>query len=718
MTKKYLQFSKVSLIAFLFMALASGSFAQKKQLTLKDAIMNRYYNLAPDYLWRLQWHPKGGFVYSERSKVVWSSLKGKEKTLLKLSTVNNLLKENDLDTLKYMPSVKWLKNNQIVFGTGKTKVLASADAKQMLNKIILPKKAKNVEYSISNNSYAYTIDNNLWFSNSNESKAITNETNKNIIFGTTVHRNEFGIHNGIFWSPKGGMIAFYRKDESMVADYPLVDYMQKPAQPTPVKYPMAGDASHHVTVGVYDINSGKTIYLKTGEPKDHFLTNISWSPDEKFILIQELNREQNHMKLNKYDVVSGERIATLFEEKSDKYVEPQHDLTFSKVDPEVFYYWARTDGYYHVYKYHISGRLIKQLTKGEWEVTDMIGFDAKERYLYVQATKESPIERHVYKVNTKSGKIEKLTSEAGTHSAKLSTDGKYLIDSFQSYSVPKKIDIISVSGKKVHNVLTSKDNASEYEFGENKIVEIPSTDGETTLYGRVILPANFDASKKYPVIVYVYGGPHSQLVSNTWHNSARWWQYYMAQKGYIAFTLDNRGTNNRGFKFESAIHRRLGVVETEDQMAGINYLKNLPYVDQDRIGVHGWSFGGFMTLNLMLRHPEVFKVGVAGGPVVDWSMYEVMYGERYMDMPQENAAGYKDSDMSNWVPKLKGRLMLIHGVQDATVVMQHSFKFVRECVKQGKQVDFFPYPTHKHNVRGKDRLHLMEKVSRYFEENL
>ena len=225
---------------------------------------------------------------------------------------------------------------------------------------------------------------------------------------------------------------------------------------------------------------------------------------------------------------------------------------------------------------------------------------------------------------------------------------------------------------------------------------------------------DFDPSKKYPVIIYVYGGPHSQLVSNNWHNDARWWQYYMAQQGYIAFTLDNQGTANRGAAFENIIHRQLGVQETEDQMQGLKYLKSLPYVDSERIGVHGWSYGGFMTLNLMLHHADDFKVGVAGGPVVDWHMYEIMYGERYMDHPEDNPKGYEQNTMTNHVDKLKGKLMLIHGVQDKTVVMQHSMKFLRECVKQNKPVDFYAYPTHPHNVRGIDRIHLMEKVSQYF----
>ena len=321
-------------------------------------------------------------------------------------------------------------------------------------------------------------------------------------------------------------------------------------------------------------------------------------------------------------------------------------------------------------------------------------------------------------MNVKSGKIEKLSSESGIHHGSLSVESSYLIDNWSATEVPHKSDIISAKGELLQNIQTSKDPLENYTLAENKLVTLKTADGKNDLFVRIIKPINFDPNKKYPVVVYVYGGPHSQLVNKGWHNSARWWQYYMASQGYIAFTLDNRGTNNRGRDFETAIHRQLGVLETEDQMQGIKYLKSLPFVDADRVGVHGWSYGGFMTLNLMLHHAETFKVGVAGGPVVDWDMYEIMYGERYMDMPQENPEGYENTDMRKHIPNLEGKLMLIHGVQDPTVVMQHSMKFVRECVEQNKQVDFFAYPTHPHNVRGKDRVHLMEKVSRYFIENL
>jgi dipeptidyl-peptidase-4 len=250
------------------------------------------------------------------------------------------------------------------------------------------------------------------------------------------------------------------------------------------------------------------------------------------------------------------------------------------------------------------------------------------------------------------------------------------------------------------------------------MVNLTADDGTTNLYGRLIKPTNYDPSKKYPVIVYVYGGPHTQLVTNSWLGGARLWEYYMAQKGYVMFTLDNRGSSNRGLEFENAIHRQLGVHELSDQLVGLNFLKSLPFVDSTRIGVHGWSYGGFMAISMMLKSDNRFKVGVAGGPVTDWSLYEVMYGERYMDAPEENPEGYSNANLKNYAKNLKGNLLLIHGDIDPTVVPQHSLNFIHECIKQGVQIDFFIYPRHEHNVRGRDRIHLMQKVTNYFDDYL
>jgi dipeptidyl-peptidase-4 len=703
-------------ILILLVLLPQFAFAQQKQMSLEDAVYGRYSYLQPEKLAGLTWQSDAVFSFVENETLWIQFVKSSEK-----KEVFNL---NELKTLigietDVFPTYSWLNEAEILFELKGNFILVNSTEKKVAYKITLPENAENAVFNATGKYVAFTKGDDLFVAFENgKITQLTTDGGNGIVNGQSVHRNEFGISNGIFVSLNGKQIAFYRKDESMVKDYPLVDFIGDEANLSPIKYPMAGKNSHHVKLGIYNIESGKTIFLKTGEPLDHYLTNVAWSPNEKNIYLAELNREQNHMLLNCYNVVSGEMVSTVFEENSDKYVEPLFPIQFSKVNTDEFYYLSRKDGWFHLYKYKTNGELIQQITKGEWEITKVLGFDAKEKNVFVEGTFESPLENHIYRVDVKSGKIDRLTSGSGIHHGILSLEAGYLIDNWSATEVPHKSDIISAKGELFQNIHSAKDPLENYALAENALVTLQTADGKNDLFGRIIKPKDFDPNKKYPVVVYVYGGPHSQEVNKGWHNSARWWQYYMASQGYIAFTLDNRGTNNRGRDFETAIHRQLGILETEDQMQGINYLKSLPFVDTERIGVHGWSYGGFMTLNLMLRHPGTFKGGVAGGPVVDWDMYEIMYGERYMDMPPENPEGYENTDMRNYIPNLEGRLMLIHGVQDPTVVMQHSMKFLRECVKQNKQVDFFAYPTHPHNVRGKDRVHLMEKVSRYFIENL
>ncbi len=708
--------SIVKKLIILFVLLGQLAVAQTKQMCLEDAIIGRYTYLRPQTTKGLAWRDAGSYTKTEGDSLLGIDAKsGKEKVVLTLTELKKITGKS----FQAFPRYSWLSAQEIELKGQTDFFVVDITQKQLKYHIELPPEAQNQEFSKEGRFAAYTQGDNLFVTDTDrKTTQITTDGGNGIVNGKSVHRNEFGISGGIFISPKGNYLAFYRKDETMVKDYPLVDFMAREAEYTPVRYPMAGMASHHVTLGVYNLKTRKTIFLKTSKPLDHYLTNVAWSPDEKNIYMAELNREQNHMQMNCYSVESGEKEKTLFEEKSTTYVEPLTPIRFSKVNPNEFYYRTRENGWFHIYKYNTDGKLIQQITKGHREINKVLGFDEKEKNIFVEGTLDDPLQSHIYKVEVKTGKITKLTSPEGIHYGMLSPGATYLIDRWTAPKVPAKIDLYATKGKLIRNLSTAEDPLKDYNLGENKIVKLKTNDGKYDLYGRLILPPDFDASKKYPVIVYVYGGPHSQLVRKSWKNQARWWQYYMASKGYIAFTLDNRGTLNRGRAFETAVHRHLGVLETKDQMQGIAYLESLPYVDAKRIGVHGWSYGGFMTLNLMLRHPEVFKVGVAGGPVVDWSMYEIMYGERYMDMPQENPEGYKDSNMLNHIDKLQGKLMLIHGVQDKTVVMQHSMKFLRECVKQNKAVDFFAYPTHPHNVRGKDRLHLMEKVSLYFIENL
>lgn len=693
--------------------------AQLKTLSLRDAIIGPYTTFRPASLKQLQWRPgTSSYVWlNGDSLMVQEASSDKPALLLSLQGLNNVLTKDEEPVIKSFPPITWAHPDVIrLFNDGEL-LEFNVRNKSIQRFHVLPENAVNTD--VSERGIAFTKGQDLFIQELNGNNIrVTHAEKEGVVFGQTVHRNEFGISKGTFWSSDGSLLAFYRKDESMVSFYPLVDVMQRVAKLKNIRYPMAGMASEQVNIGIYDLNSRKTVYLKTGEPVDQYLTNIAWSPDNAFVYVAVLNREQNHMKLNQYSAETGEFIQTLFEEKHPKYVEPLKPIRFLKKYPDHFIYESKRDGYNHVYLYDISGKMLRQLTKGKFDVTDVAGFDPKEQFMYFVSTMESPLERHIYKINMKSGKMQKLSTAPGTHSVKLSPDAKYFIDSWSSIKEPGIIYLSRSNGKTVRELLHAENPYNDVKLGEIEVSSVQETAEHPELFYRLIKPVDFDSTKKYPVIVYVYGGPHSQLVTNSWLGGSRMWQHYMANKGYIAFTLDNRGTSGRGFDFENSIHRQLGKLEVVDQMAGIDYLLSLPYVDKDRIGVHGWSYGGFMTLNLILKHSDIFKVGVAGGPVTDWKYYEVMYGERYMDMPDENPEGYKAADMKNYVDSLKGDLLIIHGAMDSTVVCQHSLTFIRACIKKGKQPDYFVYPTHPHNVRGWDRVHLMEKVSRYFDDHL
>ena len=562
---------------------------------------------------------------------------------------------------------------------------------------------------------AYTIQNNLFVNGI----AVTNEPD-GIVCGQSVHRNEFGISKGTYWSPAGNLLAFYRMDESSVTRYPLVDITTRVGKLNNVRYPMAGMTSHKVTVGIYNPETQKTIYLNAGDPTDRYFTNLSWAPDARSLYLIELNRDQNHARLCQYSAETGELMATLFEETHPKYVEPQHPIVFLPWDSNKFIYQSQRDGFNHLYLYDTNGKLIKQLTEGKWLVNDLLGFNTQRKEVVFNAI--DALGSANFAVNVNSGKrslpFSINTTTEGMHTGLLSASGAYIIDRYSSPTVPRNIDIIDTKTFKSINLLRAKNPFEGFTMPSIETGTIKAADGVTNLYYRLIKPADFDPSKKYPAIIYVYGGPHAQMINSGWMNAARGWDIYMANKGYIMFTLDNRGSSNRGLEFENATFRQLGIEEGKDQVKGVEFLKSQPYIDGNRIGVHGWSFGGHMTTALMLRYPEIFKVGVAGGPVIDWGYYEVMYGERYMDTPQSNPKGYKQCNLNNLAGNLKGHLLIIHDDHDDTCVPQHTLSFMKACVDARTYPDLFIYPTHKHNVKGRDRVHLHEKITRYFEDYL
>ncbi|GAB4295209.1 MAG: S9 family peptidase [Marinilabiliales bacterium] len=697
------------------------AFTQEKELTIQDAVIGQWTNLYPEYLKRLRWKADADeFSYVKDNTLYLNGPNYKsEKAFIKLDDINNILISEKIEKLNYFPDYQWEEKDIISLSTDSIYVIMNLKSKSIVGKILIEKNAENLDFNYKAKKLAYTIDNNLHLADiKGKVIKITDDSEKNIVNGQTVSRNEFGISKGIFWSPNGNYIAYYQKDESKVTDYPLVDINNKIAKVKNIKYPMAGMDSENIKVFVYNVNTGEKTELQTGEKNEQYQTNIAWSPDEKSLYIAELNRAQNHMQLKKYNVTDGKLEKILFEEKNERYVEPEHPALFVPGKNDLFIWQSERDHWDHLYLFNTDGKLIRQLTNGNYVVTSVLGFDPSGTYLFYTSTQESPIENHIYKVNISTGESMKLSKESGTHNALMSYSGKYLIDQYSSRKIPSIYDLIDSNGNRVKNLVNAENPLKDYKLGEMDIGTIKAADGVTDLYYRLIKPVDFDPNKKYPAIIYVYGGPHAQLITESWLGGVRLWQYYMAQKGYVMLTVDSRGSANRGFDFESIIHRNLGVVEVEDQMKGVEFLKSLGYVDENRIGVHGWSYGGFMTTSLMLKHNDVFKVAVAGGPVMDWKYYEVMYGERYMDTPEENPEGYKNACLTTKTDLLKGKLLIIHGYLDNTVVPQHSLEFLQNCIDNNKQVDFFFYPNAEHNVIGYNRVHLMEKVSQYFDDYL
>ena len=704
------------LISILSFSLFANS--QDKQLTLKDAVyMNRA--ILPTRMSQLQWIGNtNDYSYVAKNSLIKGSAQNKERdTIVKLDDFNAGMTDLQLDSLKRFPRITYISDFKFRF-THKTNLFEFDITSKNLDLInSFEKGAKNTNTDKETGNIAYTIDNNLFAAVKSKQIQITNDKDAGIVNGQTVHRSEFGIYKGTFWSPKGNYLAFYRKDETMVKNYPLVDIDTRIAEVKNTKYPMAGMKSEEVTLGIFDVKSNSTIFINTGEPVEQYLTNISWDPSEQYIYIAVLNRDQNFMKLNQYDAITGEFVKTLFEEESTKYVEPEHPMYFLDKNPEQFLWFSERDNFQHLYLYNTDGTLLKQLTNGDWVVTEYLGTDEKEKIVFFKATKDSPIEQNIYSVEIKSGTITRLSPDHGTHRGMTSYSGEYIIDSYSSTDIASEYKILNSKGKEIQVLLENEDPLKNYDLGETSIFTVKADDG-SDLYCRIIKPANFEEGEKYPVFFYVYGGPHSQLVNDSWLGAAGIFQNYMAQQGYVVFTMDNRGTKNRGLEFEQAIFRNLGTLEVDDQMKGIEYLKTLDFVDPERIGVDGWSYGGFLSISLMLKNPGIFKVACAGGPVIDWKYYEVMYGERYMDTPMSNPEGYENALLLNYVDQLEGKLLIIHGTEDPTVVWQNSLQFVKKCVDEGKQLDYFVYPGHGHNVRGKDRIHLYEKIKMYFDENL
>lgn len=703
-------------LLFVSCLLSFSTQAQLKKISLEEGVLQQNRKFGADKLTGFQWIPNSSnysYYTDSWTKMMSANVVKKEATeLVKLNDINSALGTK----LKNFFGIQWMDTTTLLISeTGK---FYSYNINTKTGKLLqeIPETAENQTFDDAKINIAFTEANNLYFLNKNKEKiAVTNNSDKNIVSGQTISRNEFGINGGIFWSPKSSYLAFYQKDETDVADYPLLDINETPGKLVATKYPMIGQKSEKPKVGIYSLTTGELFFITPKNNADDYVTNLAFTPDEKFVLIAELNRGQNDMNLNLYETASGKLVRTLFNEKNPKWVEPEHAAFFPNNKSNNFVWISEKDGFNNLYYYSIDGKLIKQLTANKFPTREILGTNTAGTEIYFKATGEKGINMLVYKVDLK-GKQTLITKDEGVHNVVISSDGNWFFDEYSNHSTPLK-SVLYDKNLKATTLLESKNKYDGYEMGTAEIKTIKAADGTTDLYTRLIKPSNFDATKKYPVLVYVYGGPHAQMITNSYLDGANLWMYWMAEQGYLVFTVDNRGSDNRGFAFESVIHAQLGNNEIDDQMKGVEYLKSLPYVDGNRLAVHGWSYGGFMTTSLMTRKPDAFKVGIAGGPVIDWKWYEVMYGERYMDTPAENQKGFDQANVTNYAKDLKGKLLLIHGTNDDVVVEQHNLALVKKCVELGKQIDYFPYPMHKHNVTGRDRVHLMTKVLNYVIDN-
>ncbi|MCH5307539.1 MAG: DPP IV N-terminal domain-containing protein [Prevotella sp.] len=723
--------TKIKSLLFLFI-LSLPMLAQDKQFTLEDLNFGgtNYRNLLPENKWLTWWGDELIRTDIEECYLV-DKKTGQEKVLFTLDDINRWSQSDDNNRVRHLHSVWFPYADQPIVAVRNSHSFTLIDFKHhniVWQDTISGSLANN--WSPASKATAYVEDDQLFVLDAQGHKhQLTTDGSRDIVYGQAVHRNEFGIMKGTFWSPDGQRLAFYRMDQTQVADYPQVDIFGRIATCQPDKYPMAGEASHTVTIGIYDLPTGRTLYLNTpAETSEGFspvyFSNITWSPDGTTLYLFELNRDQNDCRLVAYDARTGSRLSELDRETSPKYVEPLNPIVFLPWDSNLFILQSQRDGYNHLYLYNKQGQLQRQLTSGNFVVQQLLGFNEKERTAIITSNEAHPLQHNTYSVDLKTGRRLLLDNGRGSHHAELSKSGQWFYDRYSEPTVPRCIDVATTSKPKRKAVtgstrlLTAADPWADYQQPLFESGTIKAADGITDLYYRMVKPHDFDPAKKYPTVVYVYGGPHAHNVEASWHWYSRSWETYMAQRGYILFILDNRGSENRGRDFEQVTFRQLGQVEMQDQMKGVDFLRSLPYVDMNRLGVHGWSFGGFMTISLMLNYPDIFKVGVAGGPVIDWKWYEVMYGERYMDTPQQNPEGYAKTSLIDKAANLKGRLQIITGYNDQTVVPQHCLSFLDACVKAETQPDFFAYPGEEHNMRGHASVHLHERITRYFDDYL
>lgn len=702
--------------------LLSSAWAQKNDpLALSEAVIGAYGELRPQTLRSFQWMPEGaGYSYiigqGDATRLVVKNASDRSHQEVTLSALNAGVTSTGYLAMRFFPSVRWQSNQELLFDyfnkvfsyhieTGATQLLVSYDDN-----------SRHADFNAERVSIAYVLDNNLFVHFSDSTiLPVTAHENQSIVSGAPIHRYEFGITKGTFWSPDGSKLAFYESDESQMVEYPVTDYRPEMPQPRNIRYPVPNMPGERPRVGIFNVESKEVKYLDGGQ-EEKYISHLTWGPDGQSVFLTELDRAQQHLQLVRYQIPNGERTVILTEQDTAQFVEPLAAPVFLPDPRDGFLWLSNADGYKHLYHYNSQGKLNRQITKGEFDVAEIIGFDDSGRNAIITAH-HPVLERHVFSVNLRRGRMKQITNDTGLHSATLSSDNKYLMITLSSEDIPGRNDLYLSSGEFVQTLHTAENPLTSYSTGTTEIISFKAHDG-SDLYGRIVKPSKMEPGAKYPVLVYVYGGPQAQLVNRGWLNGAGLWMHHLAEQGYIVFTLDNRGTANRGNHFARQTHGQLGTIEIQDQLSGVAYLKKLDYVDADNMAVYGWGYGGYLAASLMLRTPGIFKAGVAGGAMTNWRLYESIFTERHMGTLDSNEDAYDRAGLIEYADNLKGALLLMHGVSDEVVPVGHHMKLMQRFVELGVHAEQFLFPAHGHHIRGRDRLHMMERVVNFLNHNI
>ena len=528
-----------------------------------------------------------------------------------------------------------------------------------------------------------------------------------------VYPEELDLGTAYWWSPDSRHIAYLQFDTAREFVYPQVALTGVRAVGEPERYPQAGTPNPNVHLGVVPATGGDTHWMDLGDPRGSLIARVYWTPDSSKLAVKRFNRVQNHLDLLLAEPGSGASHAILSE--ADPYWINNNDL-FQFLRNDDFIWGSERDGFQHLYLYSPEGKLRKRLTEGNWEVTELAGVDEARQKVYFVSTETSPLERQLYSIRLNGKDRERISQGAGTHSISMSPDASYYLDSFSSLTEPSSRVLHTVDGaewavyREANHKLTD-----EYDVLPTEIVTFKNSGG-TLLYAHMIKPANFRTGVKYPAIVMVYGGPGAQSVRNAWSGAN--WDQVLAARGFVIWQVDNRGSKGRGHAFESPIYHRMGKTELDDQLDGIRYLLSQGFVDAARIGIYGWSYGGYMTLYSLLNAPETFRAGIAGAPVTNWRNYDTIYTERYMGLPSENAEGYEASSAATYADKLQSKLLMVHNFEDDNVLFQNTMQMADAFERAGKLFDMVIYPQKSHGVNGVYQKQLLEKTTEFFEKNL